>query len=217
MSATNNVNQLGQFVVHLHGACTHLYRGEILDDAWLNDDYSGVDDEGRWYLILLHPRWCPQCIQERSQTIRSRYEQRLAVLEKAEAHEEKVRVEMAYLRGVRDGRINALSVSFNHLPFSEDASKASEDVEEVGEMIEQLVLGRQAKSPVGTAAELAAMMAQSNIAADELSEEILMYLMDEEAYNCGVKEGMIEQARMEWGAFFAEMGVREELFAMALA
>lgn len=147
----------------------------------------------------------------------SRYEKRFEALQKSKAHEEKVWVETAYLRGVRDGRINALSMSFKRLPSRKEESKTSKDIDDISEMIEQLVLRCQDESPGESVERLATMMAQSDLTADERLERIPMYLKDEEAYECGLQEGMTEQAGMEWDAFFSEKGVREELFEMALA
>ena len=210
MSATNNPSGLGNFVVHLHGACTHPYCGENFHDVWLNDEYSGQDDEGRWYIVLMHPRWCPECIQQRSETIFMRYEQRLGMMD---AHIENVRIEISYLGGVRDGRIDALSISFNQLPFWE-VPNATEDIEEIDELMEAMSVGPRSRWPVEKLAEL---MGQQSLGADELEEEIEQCLKEEEAYQCGFMEGMKEQATMEWNALFAEMGTRDEMFAMALA
>jgi hypothetical protein len=212
-------NQLGHFVLHLHGCCLHEYPNDDLHAVLLNGQYSGQDSAGRWILLLLHPRWCAECIRERSHAIAIGYEQRLRELELSSAHVEQVRTEIAYLEGVRDGRVEGLSVSFAELPgWDELEGVGGEGVDEVVEMLGEVEVGPRAAGDVERDEELAAMMGKESLGGDELEEEFEQCFNEEVAYQKGFEEGRKEQSENEWvGLHETDWDTRKYLLEMALA
>jgi hypothetical protein len=94
------------YVQHLHQACLHPYLGIECDFLKLNAAVSsGEQDEPELYILhVAHPRWCPECVEARSRSILEGYEGRLK-----QASSERELKHRAYIRGVRDGRVQALS------------------------------------------------------------------------------------------------------------
>ena len=236
---------MGHYVIHVHCACSHEYSGEVLHGFVLNGEYSEQDDEGAWYLALLHPRWCSSCLIERSIVLDQIYEQRLQTIERCRRHAEEIRKEVAYLRGVRDGRIAALSICIfeqagenandiqnindgtgfmGGMEMGSDANEkvgngeVQEVLDEVMDLIEELEVAPRQVGDVERAEDLSTNFQRTDIRADEVTEEIEMCLKEEEAYNSGVVEGQQQQSEAEWKALMMEQDIdrREELMQMAL-
>lgn len=242
MSSMPNPNEIVRYVIHVHCACSHQYNGETLHGFLLNSEYSGQDDDKRWTLALLHPRWCSSCLTERSLALDQVYEQRFHCIERCRRHAEEVREEIAYLRGVRDGQIQALSISLfkqtgenaNDIQNFDDATdlmggtektsyakeklRNDEDLDEVMDLVEGLEVAPRQTGDVEHAEDLSAIFQSTGIEVDEVTEEIEMFLVEEKAYNSGVVEGKQQQWEAEWNALVLELDMerRKELIKMAL-
>ena len=118
---------LESYVQHLHLGCLHPYRVKqneqgILDpnfhvsqlEVKLVDFNSGQRVEGNIKALVLHPRWCSDCLTERRNII---WDVSTPKLSRKAARDmtaegktvKKVKMTIAYRKGRRDGRIIALN------------------------------------------------------------------------------------------------------------
>ena len=187
------------------GACGHPFSSGNLQQAVLNAEYTGQDNEGRWILPLLHPRWCPAFLQRRRDILFANYLDRLCRVDIPGRDADTIRIESSYLRGVRDGRICALSISLTDFQPS-----LTQDSEAMDEIMGSMSVVLEAVD------NLADLLAQQDIVADEMAADLEQFLREEKAYADAFEEGMTGQLTVESSAMFAEMDDRDEMFAAAL-
>ncbi|TAQ83761.1 hypothetical protein B7494_g7922 [Chlorociboria aeruginascens] len=135
-NALNNqlTRNLQNYVQCLHVACLHEYTGtgEELGASQLIEKHEG------YIFWVMHPRWCPACLESRKRQLERTFRDRLP---KPDLESTEVRRERAYTIGVRNGRIRALSTSFEDCEkFGKKGLDGKSGEEELVERMERLGL-----------------------------------------------------------------------------
>ncbi|KAF7922601.1 uncharacterized protein EAE98_008127 [Botrytis deweyae] len=199
---------------YLHGACSHCYRDDGMDirDKQLVPCYQDGELDP-FTLFLLTPRWCVDCLAQRELAIRASYCDRLIEMESVEFPIGTV--EEAYIRGVHDGRINALSQSFEDCGVysAGDNSVVVDDFNEVLETLTNMRLGTDAANEDKKIEEIVRdFNDQMMLEEDELKYEVYWHL----AYMEGTKDGCYMQAQMEYKALTMDDPERSEMLRRAV-
>ncbi|QSZ33319.1 hypothetical protein DSL72_002907 [Monilinia vaccinii-corymbosi] len=202
---------------YLHGACSHSYAddgGDIRDKQLISCYQDG--DLDPFTLFLLTPRWCIDCLAQRELAIRASYCDRLIEMESMDFPIGTV--EEAYIRGVHDGRISALSQSFENcgVPSGVSDSPDFNDFDDFDEVVEKLTsmgLGSEKLNEDKKIEEIVRdfddrMMLDD----DELKYEVYWHL----AYMEGTKDGCYMQGYMEYRALTVDDPDRSEMLRRAV-
>ncbi|CAD6447350.1 fdc46dd0-1cb6-4cfa-9a23-b5b436fc84b1 [Sclerotinia trifoliorum] len=200
---------------YLHGACSHCYRddGRDIRDKQLVSCYQDGELDP-FTLFLLTPRWCVDCLAQREMAIRASYCDRLIEMESVEFPIGTV--EEAYIRGVHDGRINALSQSFEDCgvrPGEHNGSSMVDDIDEVLRKLTNMGLGTAKSNEDNKIDEIVRdFNDQMMLEDDELKYEVYWHL----AYMEGTKDGSYMQAQIEYKALTMDDPERSEMLRRAV-
>jgi len=176
---------------------------------------------------ILHPRWCPSCLTQRTEVLKRALEERLTnipipVLEEGDGEQnwegedsdEQVRIkaERAYLKGVFTGRIEALSVSLEELREERElqsppspttlSTPALEGDSELIDMLVELRIGDRDERMD----DLSERMAQVQVDFDEFDHDFAVAFLEFDEEVQGVRDGREIQGMLEGGATEMEIG-----------
>jgi hypothetical protein len=204
----------------LHYACLHDCREQEKIDKE-NVQLAELEEEGgpsTPILLVTSPRWCLDCVKERTGFLDLNLQHRLKKIEALYRSEDEVALLKAYVTGIVLGRINALS-----RPLDEIEPKGSINLEsDTYELIAMMGTMRlQAENPeCDTNAELdelAVLMQKQNTIKDELEEDLEKWFAAEEKRKQGFDEGLALQARLErTGVSEVDLEKRNEILRRAL-
>jgi hypothetical protein len=204
----------------LHYACLHDCRDqEIIDSKSVQ--VAQLDEEGgpsTPILLVTSPRWCPDCVKERTAFLDLNLQSRLVKIEGLGRNADGVILLKAYVTGVVLGRINALS-----RPLEEIEPEGCIDLEsDTHELIAMMGTMRlQVENPEcdtdAELGELAVLMQKQNTIKDELEEDLEKWFAAEEKRQQGFDEGLALQARLErTGVSEVDLEKRSEILRRAL-
>ena len=98
-----------------HFACLHeagtIDHGDFMDThaaLLINKDHNIQIDEQK-FTALIHPRWCPACVERRTTSLKQGLVRRLADIDLFINNEAVRRNEKAYIQGFFNGRVHALT------------------------------------------------------------------------------------------------------------
>jgi hypothetical protein len=98
-----------------HFACLHeagtIDHGHFMDThaaLLINKDHNIQIDEQK-FTALIHPRWCPACVERRTTSLKQGLVRRLADIDLFINNEAVRRNEKAYIQGFFNGRVHALT------------------------------------------------------------------------------------------------------------
>jgi hypothetical protein len=98
-----------------HFACLHeagtIDHGDFMDThaaLLINKDHNIQIDEQK-FTALIHPRWCPACVERRTTSLKQGLVRRLADIDLFVNNEAVRRNEKAYIQGFFNGRVHALT------------------------------------------------------------------------------------------------------------
>ncbi|KAI9643932.1 hypothetical protein NHQ30_007283 [Ciborinia camelliae] len=199
---------------YLHGACSHNYHddGRDIRDKQLVSCYQDGELDP-FTIFLLTPRWCVDCLAQRELAIRASYCDRLMEMDSVEFPVGTV--EEGYVRGVHDGRISALSQSFEDCGVRPgvDSSPIFDDFDEVVEKLSSMGLGNDKSNGDNKIEEIVRdFNDQMMLEDDELKYEVYWHL----AYMEGMKDGCYMQAQMEYKALTVDDPDRSEMLRRAV-
>jgi hypothetical protein len=204
----------------LHYACLHDYRDQENIDS-KSVQVAQLEEEGgpsTPILLVTSPRWCLDCVKERTGFLDLNLKHRLKKIEALSRNEDEVALLKAYVAGVVLGRINALS-----RPLDEVEPKVSTDLESDTQGLITMMgtMRLQAEDPeCDTDAELdelAVLMQKQNTIKDELEEDLEKWFAGEEKRKEGFDEGLALQAKLErTGVSEIDLEKRKEIFRRAL-
>ncbi|ESZ90123.1 hypothetical protein SBOR_9497 [Sclerotinia borealis F-4128] len=198
-------------IQYLHGACSHCYRddGRDIRDKQLVACYQDGELD-LFTMFLLTPRWCVDCLAQRELAIRASYCDRLIEMETVDFPVGTV--EEAYIRGVHDGRINALSQSFEDCGVRPGVEESS-DFDEVIEKLTSMGLDTDRPNEDNKMEEIVQdFNNQMMLEDDELKYEVYWHL----AYMEGTKDGCYMQAQVEYKALTMADPDRSEMLRRAV-
>jgi hypothetical protein len=204
----------------LHYACLHDCRDqEIIDSKSVQ--VAQLEEEGgpsTHILLVISPRWCSDCLKERTAFLDLNLQSRLVKIEGLGRNADEVALLKAYVTGVVLGRTNALSKPLEEIE-SEGCIDLESDTHELIAMMGTMRL--QAENPeCDTDAELdelAVLMQKQNTIKDELEEDLEKWFAVEEKRKQGFDEGLALQARLErTGVGEVDLGKRNEILRRAL-
>lgn len=106
--------------LYIHAACLHLFELLTYEGVELHQDIDYTNEYEIVLKVVLHPRWCTDFQLERARLICQSFESRLA-RDRLADHEPETRLELlvhqAFLRGVRDRGISALTCRLQEGPI----------------------------------------------------------------------------------------------------
>ncbi|EDN94323.1 predicted protein [Sclerotinia sclerotiorum 1980 UF-70] len=154
------------------------------------------------------------CLAQREMAIRASYCDRLIEMETVEFPVGTV--EEAYIRGVHDGRINALSQSFEDCgvrPGEHNSSSIVDDIDEILRKLTNMGLGTAKSNEDNKIDEIVRdFNDQMMLEDDELKYEVYWHL----AYMEGTKDGSYMQAQIEYKALTMDDPERSEMLRRAV-
>jgi hypothetical protein len=203
----------------LHYACLHDCRDQENIDS-KSVQVAQLEEGGPSTPILLvtSPRWCPDCVKERTAFLDLNLQSRLVKIEGLGRNADEVTLLKAYVTGVVLGRIDALSRPLEEIE-PEGCIDLESDTHELVAMMGTMRL--QAENPeCDTDAELdelTVLMQKQNRIKDELEGDLEKWFAAEEKRKQGFDEGLALQAKLEsTGISEVDLEKRNEILRRAL-
>jgi len=234
-----------------HFACLHSADSvdlrssmEACDAELLFDGDVPIQFGGEKFTALVHPRWCPRCVAQRTAVLRQGLLQRLERIDLFTDIEAIRRNEKSYIRGVVRARVEALTIALDEneqadITMDEDVEMLSEapagaligvdqqivaavETGEVQALINSMFEARLSEGDE----ELVGLMNRWSVTDDQMDADELHMVLEVElelalivhrAEQQGIEDGRMLQARLEQVALSLDtLDARERLLEQAL-